>query len=117
LIVTALQKDKQDDSGNITGIIPDLPGALAEAVTALFNSVISIGIKNTVVAQPDKTTKRISNRILYSRADGLRRTDDRTGIFSAFHERAITDAEGKPLGINTIYEAWLAGRPQVVANV
>jgi hypothetical protein len=106
LIVTALQKEKNDESGNLIGIVPDLPGSLAEAVTAMFNSVLSLNVKNSVVKQPDGSTTRVPGRVLISAADGMRRTDDRTGIFKSFHERLITDSSGNPIGINEIFDAY-----------
>lgn len=106
LIVTALMKEEKDNDGNITGIVPDLPGALAGAVTAMFQSVISIGIKNKVVATASGT-KKVAGRILYSANDGLRRTDDRVGLFKHFHEQPLTSEDGQALGIDYIYNTWL----------
>lgn len=107
LIVTALMKEEKDNDGNITGIVPDLPGALAGAVVAMFNSVISIGVKNIMVKNVDGSSRRVPGRILYSQADGLKRTDDRTGIFSAYHEKPLTTVDGNPIGIIDIYNTWL----------
>ncbi len=115
LIVTALQREKTDDAGNLLSIVPDLPGALADAVTALFQSVLSIGIKNSVVKQSDGTTRKVSGRILLSSIDATRRTDDRTGIFKPFHNMSITSDTGEAIGIVEIYEKWLASRPAAVA--
>jgi len=115
LIVTALQKEINDDSGNLSGIVPDLPGALASSVTAMFQSILSIGIKQTVVKQPDGSTKRINTRFLMSTIDPMRRTDDRTGIFKAQHNATLTDEQGNALGLVEIYDRWLATRPQTVS--
>jgi len=110
LIVTALQKDKTDDDGTLTGIVPDLPGALSDAITAMFQSVLSIGIKSNVVKQPDGTTRKVSNRMLYSAIEPMRRTDDRTGIFKGAHNMSLTAEDGTPIGLVEIYDKWLGGR-------
>lgn len=112
LIVTALQKEVTDDAGNLTAIVPDLPGALAAVVTAMFQSVLSIAIKQKVVKQPDGSTKRINTRTLLSAIDPMRRTDDRMGIFKAQHDVSLTDEQGEALGLVELYEKWLATRPQ-----
>ena len=110
LIVTALQREKTDEQGNLQGIVPDLPGALADSVTAMFQSVLSIGVKQKVIKNADGSSKRLSTRILYSAVDPMRRTDDRMGIFKAAHETTLTSEDGKPLGLVPIYERWLEGR-------
>lgn len=115
LIVTALEKEKTDDDGNLVSITPDFPGALANVATALFQSVVSIKIKNKVVPDPANPgkTKRVSARMLHVKAetDAFRVGDDRTskdgkpGIFQ--HDFVLTDDDGKPLGLLPMYESWL----------
>lgn len=117
LVVTALQKEVTDESGNLTGIVPDLPGALAGSVTAMLQTVLSIGVKQKILKQADGSTKRINTRVLYSTIDPLRRTDDRMGLFKPWHDKSITAEDGTPLGLVEIYEKWLATRPQAAAQV
>ncbi len=117
LIVTALQKEVSDESGNLTGIVPDLPGALAGSVTAMFQSVLSIAIKQKILKRPDGTTSRINTRVLLSSIDPMRRTDDRMGIFKAQHETSLTAEDGTPLGLVEIYEKWLATRQATATQV
>ena len=109
VVVTALQREKQDDDGTVTAITPDLPGALADAVTALFQSVLTITITQKVVKQPDGTTRRYAARTLYTAPDGLRVAGDRMKIFP--HNFPLTTEDGEPVGLDTIYELWLANRP------
>lgn len=116
LVVTALQKETSDDNGNLTGIVPDLPGALAGSVTAMFQSVLSIAIKQKVVKQSDGSTKRFNTRTLLSTIDPMRRTDDRMGIFKSQHESSLTAEDGTALGLVEIYEKWLATRPKAAAT-
>ena len=109
LIVTALEKERTDDEGNLTSITPDFPGALANVATALFQSVVSIKIKQKVVPDPagkPGATKRQSSRLLHVKADGLRVGDDRTGIFQ--HDYPLTAEDGTPIGLLPMYEQWLA---------
>lgn len=116
LIVTALQKEVTDDVGNLTAIVPELPGALAGAVTAMFQSVLSISIKQTVVKQPDGSTRRINTRQLLSTIDPMRRTDDRMGIFKNQHGMSLTTDGGDAIGMVEIYEKWLATRSTVTVS-
>ena len=108
LIVTALEKEVQDDDGNVTGIVPNLPGALAGVATAMFQSVIGIRIKPEVIPDPNGkagSTKRLSVRRLHVKADGVRVTDDRSGIWQ--HDYRLTDNDGQPIGLLPMYEEWL----------
>lgn len=110
VIVTALEREQNDDDGKLEGIKPALPGALADVVTAMFQSVVGIKIKQKIVpidlANPKAGTKRVSSRILHVANDGVRVTDDRTGMWP--HDFELTDADGKAIGLMPIYEAWLA---------
>lgn len=111
VIITALEREQTDEDGNRTAITPDLPGALANSMTAMVQSVMSIVIKNKIVPDPTGkpgATKRINSRVLHVAADGLRVTDDRTGIFP--HGFELTRDDGSPVGLLEIYEQWLAKR-------
>ena len=83
LFVTALEKDRTDDRGNLISIQPALPGAMAGDATAMFQTVLSLAIKPQVVPDPTKpgATKRINTRVLLSDSDGLRQVKDRTKLF------------------------------------
>ncbi len=105
LVVTALERERTNADGQVTAITPDLPGALADAVTAMFQSVVSISIKPKVIKEPNGTTRRISTRALHVNADGLRVSDDRTGIFT--HEFPLTKEDGTAQGLIEIYEKFL----------
>lgn len=83
LFVTALEKDKMDDKNNIVSIRPDLPGQMADAATAMFQTVLSIGIKPMVEPDPAKpgATRRVNTRVLLTDGDGVRQVKDRTKLF------------------------------------
>jgi hypothetical protein len=82
LLVTALEKEKQDD-GKITGIHPDLPGAMADASPAMFELVASLIIKNVVVPDPNKPgqTRREAVRVMTTSGDGVKVLKDRYNLF------------------------------------
>lgn len=108
LIVTALEREKTDDNGSVTAILPELPGALASAIPAMFQSVMSVLVKNKVVPKPGGKPGemiKIPGRILHVKANGLRVTDDRTGIFQ--HDFPLTGDNGNPQGICEMYAEWL----------
>lgn len=105
LIVTALEKEDQDDDGKVTGIVPALPGALSGAVTAMFQTVFSIKVLPRVVKQADGTTLRVNGRVIACGADGIRISGDRTGIFMDGY--GLTADDGKPVSFVPMYAKWL----------
>lgn len=106
LVVTALERENKSREGDVLSVTPDLPGSLRDSVTALFQSVVSISIKNKVIKEPNGTSKRISTRVLHVNADGLRVTDDRTGIF--IDGFPLTKDNGQPQGLLELYEQFLS---------
>ena len=83
LVITALERDKTDERGNPTAIQPDLPGAMAGAATAMFQTVLGIAIRPKVYPNPDKPGQnlRVNERVLLTDGDGIRQVKDRTGLF------------------------------------
>lgn len=82
LMVTALLKEKTDDSGNLVRIGPDLPGALSEAATAMFQTVGTIRVKSVATQDPaTKKVTRTTSRVLATSADGVWVLKDRTRRF------------------------------------
>jgi hypothetical protein len=84
LLVTALEREKYDADGKVlVAIQPDLPGAMAGAATAMFQTVGSVKIVHRVVPDPanPKATTRAAERQLITNADGVRIAGDRTKIF------------------------------------
>jgi AAA domain-containing protein len=92
LAVVALEKNKTDRDGNLIRIQPDLPGAMAEDASAMFNTIASIAIKTTVEPldqnNPKAGTHRVSNRILVTEGDGVKILGDR---MKAFPKEGPTD--------------------------
>lgn len=78
LVVTALQREKTDDSGRLIAIQPELPGSMSATATAMFQTVGQIIIKSRVV-----DNVRTQQRILLTEGDGVRVVGDRTGVFPA----------------------------------
>lgn len=83
LLVTALEKEKFDESGSLSSIQPDLPGQMAEATSAMFELVGSIQIKNRVIPNPDnpKATMRVKDRVFVTEGDGVKILGDRYKVF------------------------------------
>jgi hypothetical protein len=100
LVVTATLKDKTDRDGNLICIQPDLPGAMAQTATSMFQTVSSIDVKQRVVEDPAKPggKLRVTERVLVSSAEGTgkRILGDRTNVFP-------TEA---PLNYCEIWEKW-----------
>jgi energy-coupling factor transporter ATP-binding protein EcfA2 len=93
LVVTALQKDKIDrKTQEVTAIQPDLPGAMAAAATAMFQTVASIAIKTLVQDDPAKAGQkiRVKSRVMVTDADGVLMVKDRTNVFP---KEAVPDFE------------------------
>lgn len=108
LIVTALEKENTNDSGGITSITPDLPGAMSSVATAMFQEVGCIAIRQKVVPDLDGkpgATKKITERYLHVKADGIRVSDSRLGIFQDGF--VLTDDKGNPISMLVMYEKWL----------
>jgi len=80
LVVTALEKERTDSRGNLTGIVPDLPGAMALASAAVFQTVGSIRIVNTVVKDEQGKASRVSARMFSIAPDGIRIAGDRMNV-------------------------------------
>jgi len=83
LIMTALIKEKYDQDGNVVlRIGPDLPGAMADTSTAMFQTVATLKIKDTVVKDPKtNAVSRIKSRVLVTEGDGVWVLGDRTHCF------------------------------------
>jgi hypothetical protein len=82
LIITSLQREKQDAAGNLTAIQPDLPGSMSGVATAMFQITMSIKISNAVEKNPTTgQTERVKKRTLVTEADGILMVKDRSGAF------------------------------------
>lgn len=102
LLVTALEKEKQDRNGNLLEIRPDLPGAMSQAATAMFQTVAAITLRTTVEPDPKDPKKniRVTRRSLLTEAteENKRIVGDRT--------RRIPNES--PMDFSEIYEKfWL----------
>ena len=80
LVITALEKERTDDAGSVTAIVPNLPGAMANAATAMFQTVGNIKIVTTVGKGPDGKPTRESARWFSTASDGVRVAGDRFGV-------------------------------------
>jgi hypothetical protein len=81
LVVTALYKERQDDDGNLVKIHPDLPGAMADTATAMFQTVGTLELKARVQRGEDGKPQRTLERVFVTEADGVKVIGDRTHLF------------------------------------
>lgn len=82
LIVTALEKEKTSKDGkDVLAIQADLPGALAGASTAMFQTVATIKIEPRLIKNAAGQPIRTNCRVLVTDADGILKVKDRTKIF------------------------------------
>ena len=102
LLVTALEKEKTNRDGVLLSVQPDLPGAMALAATAMFQTVGAIELKTTVEPDPanPKVTKRVTRRMLVTTVD-----EESKKIVGDRTKRIPT---GSPLNFCDIYEqSWI----------
>lgn len=81
LVVTALYKERTDDDGNLVKIHPDLPGAMADTATAMFQTVGTLELKAKVTRGEDGRPQRTLERLFVTEADGVKVIGDRTHLF------------------------------------
>lgn len=100
LLITCLEREKQNEDGVVVAIQPDLPGQMASTATAMFQTVVGIKILQTLTPDPNDPKKMVrgTKRVLVCDGDGVRQVKDRTGLF----------ATGDPPDLEWIYEnRWL----------
>jgi hypothetical protein len=76
VIVTTLAKSEKDDNGIIVGIKPDLPGALADAAAAMFDTVIYLKVRK-LLKDPRDPRSAYMQRYFVTQADGVHLAKDR----------------------------------------
>lgn len=103
LVVTALEKEKTDrKTQEVLSIGPDLPGAMAQAATAMFQTVGCIELRTTVEPDPKDPSKkiRVTRRTLVTDA-----TEENKKILG---DRTKLIPNGSPLDWEEIWEThWL----------
>lgn len=104
VIVTAADKVAEDDDGKIRFWGPDLPGALADAATQMFQIAGTIEIKPTV----EGGGKRSYPRYLCFNTDGPKAIKDRSGVFPTEIRLAGFDGDTNGLDLCDMWEKyWL----------
>jgi hypothetical protein len=83
VLVTVLEKDKSDDNGMLVSTCPDLPGAMADTASAMFELYAGIKIGSVVEADPSnpKVTRKRQTRSLITKPEGKRVLGDRYKVF------------------------------------
>lgn len=80
VIITALERYKYDDEGNLTKIMPDLPGQMADAAAAMFQTVGTIKTQRVPVpgTKPPKFT--VETKFFCGRGTKMLGLADRFGL-------------------------------------
>ena len=102
VLVTALEREKTDRNGGLVCVGPDLPGAMMQASSAMFQTVAAIELRTTVEPDPANPgkTKRVTRRILV--------TDSNEESKKIVGDRTHRIPSGSPLDFSEIYEAsWI----------
>lgn len=99
LLVTALQKEKLTRDGKeLVAVRPDLPGAMADVATSMFQTVATIELQTKVVPDPKKpgSTTRVTSRMIVTDA-----TEENKYVVG---DRTKLIPSGAPANIVEIYE-------------
>lgn len=81
VVVTTLEKTEKDDNGVVTGIVPDLPGALGTSAAAMFDSVLYLKVRR-VLRDPRDPKSAIYERYFITNGDGIHVSKDRNSVNS-----------------------------------
>lgn len=105
VMTTRLREKVDQDSGAVTFIGPDLPGALAQNIVGMFQTVSRIMSKASV-HDVDGKKLRVMRRVLLSRPDSVTPLGDRMKVFP--EELPLTREDGSYVGYLDIWnEYWL----------
>lgn len=83
VVVTTLAKSEKDDNGVVIGIKPDLPGALADACAAMFDTVIYLKVRK-LLKDPRDPRSAYMQRYFVTQADGVHLAKDRNNSGKPF---------------------------------
>ncbi len=83
IIVTVLAKSEKDDNGIVVGIKPDLPGALADAAAAMFDSVVFLKARK-ILKDPRDPRSAYMQRFFITQTDGVHLAKDRNNSGKPF---------------------------------
>jgi len=81
-LMLALEREKSDGE-SITAIQPDLPGAMSQTASAMFELVCTLAVRRVVKPDPENPKRPIveMKRVLCTASDGVRVLGDRYKIF------------------------------------
>jgi hypothetical protein len=84
VIVTCLEKQEKDSEGNVTGLVPDLPGALQQGAPAMVDSVLYLKSRKRLL-DPKDPKSAILERYFVTVNDGFHLAKDRnSNKFASF---------------------------------
>lgn len=76
VIVTCLEKQEKDAEGNVTGLVPDLPGALQQGMPAMFDTVLYLKSRKRLLDSKDPKSV-VLERYFVTVGDGFHMAKDR----------------------------------------
>lgn len=76
VIVTCLEKQEKDSEGNVTGVVPDLPGALQQGCPAMFDTVLYLKSRKRLL-DPKDPRSVVHERYFVTVNDGFHLAKDR----------------------------------------
>lgn len=93
VIVTALAKTEKDDNGLVIGVKPDLPGALADGASAMFDSVLYLKVRK-MLRDPKDPRSSYMQRYFITQADSVHLAKDRNNSGKPFlYQEEVFDRE------------------------
>lgn len=78
LLVTATRKEKSNENGGLVKVYPELPGALADAATAMFQTVGTVELEAKLEKDAKGKVARTMERWFVTEGDGVKVLGDRT---------------------------------------
>lgn len=111
-VMTTRLKEKVDqDSSTITFVGPDLPGALAQNIVGMFQTVSRI-VSKTSIEDVGGKKLRTSRRVLLSRPDSVTPLGDRMQVFP--DEIELTNQDGSFVGYLDIWKRYWLPRLEAI---
>lgn len=120
VIVTTLAKSEKDENGVVIGVKPDLPGALADAAAAMFDSVMYLKVRK-LLRDPRDPKSAYLQRYFITQADGTHLAKDRNNNGKPFllQEEIFDKETGEgsfPFLLNKILTGYATIQPAAVTT-
>lgn len=111
VMTTRLREKVDQDSGAVTFVGPDLPGALAQNIIGMFQTVSRI-VSKAAVEEVGGRKVRVSRRVLLSRPDSVTPLGDRMKVFP--EELELSNPDGSYVGYPDIWTRYWLPRIEAI---